>query len=336
MKAMLLEKQAPVETRPLHLMELPDPEPSEGQVRIRISVCGVCRTDLHEAIGELPMHKSPVIVGHQIVGRIDRLGPGAGSRVREGQRVGLPWLHRTCGQCENCRKGLENLCENALFTGYDVDGGYAEYVVAPEDFVLPLPDDYPDEQAAPLLCAGIIGYRALKLAGAREAETLGLIGFGASAHIAVQVARHWGARVFVFSRTESHRRLALSLGAEWAGTIDEKPPAALEAAVMFAPAGKLVPPALRLLAPGGTLALAGIYMDEIPALDYEQDLFMERVLRSVTAATREDAREMLELAPQVPVRSEVTMFDLSEANEALLRLYRSELDGVGVLRIGNV
>jgi propanol-preferring alcohol dehydrogenase len=333
MQAMILEQPAPVESNPLIPREIPDPEPGVGELRIRISHCGLCRTDLHQVEGELPLKDPPVIPGHQIVGRVDRLGEGAGRRFRPGERVGLPWLHSTCGRCPSCLAGSENLCRAARFTGYDRRGGYAQYVVAPEDFTLRLPEGFDDAHAAPLLCAGIIGYRALRLSGVRPGETLGLYGFGASAHVCIQIALFWQCRVIVVTRTEAHRRLALRLGARWAGGAEERLPELLDRAIIFAPAGALVPHALEALNRGGTVALAGIYMDRIPPLDYERHLYLERVLRSVTAATRMDAQELLDLAGRIPIATEIDEIELADANRGLQRLKQSALHGAGVLRI---
>jgi propanol-preferring alcohol dehydrogenase len=307
--------------RPLRRAELPDPEPAPGQLLIRVHACGVCRTDLHIADGELSKPKLPLVLGHQIVGTL----------VDGGGRVGVPWLAWTCGECRYCRSGRENLCERARFTGYDVDGGYAELAVADGRFCLPLPDGYTDTQAAPLLCAGLIGYRALRLAG--DAERIGLYGFGAAAHIVAQVARHQGRRVFALTRPgdDEAQSLALALGAEWAGDTEAGPPEELDAALIFAPAGELVPVALRALAPGGTVVCAGIHMSDIPAFPYEL-LWHERAVRSVANLTRQDGDEFLALAPQVPVRTEVEVFPLEQANEALDRLRAGRVRGAAVLR----
>src|ERR671933_850892 len=284
--------------------ELAAPEPGAGEVLLEVSCCGVCRTDLHVVDGELTEPKLPLVPGHQIVGRV--VGSG-GERYAEGDRVGVPWLGWTCGECRYCRSGRENLCDRARCTGYDIDGGYAEYAVADERFAFAIPGDYPDSQAAPLLCAGLIGHRALAMTG--DAERLGLYGFGAAAHIACQVARHEGRRVFAFVRAgdEAARRFALELGAEWAGDSLEAPPEELDAAIIFAPAGELVPAALRAVAKGGTIVCAGIHMSDIPSLPYEL-LWGERVLRSVANLTRADGHRFLELAPEVPVRTTVTTY----------------------------
>jgi propanol-preferring alcohol dehydrogenase len=305
---------------PLELRDLPVPEPGPGQVLLRVLACGVCRTDLHVVDGELPHPKLPLVVGHQIVGETE-----------DGRRLGVPWLGSTDGTCRYCTSGRENLCDGARFTGYDLDGGYAEYAVADERFCFPIPDGYPDVQAAPLLCAGLIGWRSLRFAG--DAERLGLYGFGASAHIVAQVARHEGRRLFGFVRRgdEAARAFALELGCEWAGWSDERPPEELDAAVVFAPVGELVPAALSALAKGGIVVCAGIHMSDIPSFPYEL-LWEERVLRSVANLTRRDGEEFLALAPRIPVRTEIEEFSLEDANEALARLRRGAVRGAAVLR----
>jgi alcohol dehydrogenase, propanol-preferring len=317
MRAMLLDEPG----RPLRAAEVPEPEAGPGQLLIRVHACGVCRTDLHLRDGEIPAGHLPLVLGHQIVGTDDG-----------GRRVGVPWLAWTDGTCAYCRSGRENLCERARFTGSDVDGGYAEYAVADERFCFPLPDGLPDDQLAPLLCAGLIGYRSLRFAG--DAERLGLYGFGASAHIICQVAVHQGRRVFAFTRPEDTgaQALARSLGAEWAGDSLAPGPEPLDAAIIFAPAGALVPAALRATAPGGTVVCAGIHMSDIPSFPYA-DLWHERVLRSVANLTRRDAEEFLALAPQVPVRTTVQRFALEDAEEALVRLRDGRIEGAAVLEI---
>jgi propanol-preferring alcohol dehydrogenase len=331
MRALILEHARPVEENPLREADLPIPTPGLGEVRIRVRACGLCHTDLHTVEGDLPAHKSPVVPGHQIVGVVDALG-SAVTTHKEGDRVGVPWLHSTDGTCEFCRCGLENLCPNARFTGYDADGGYAEYAVAPADFCYPIPAIFSDENAAPLLCAGIIGYRSYRLTAVRPGENLGLYGFGASAHLVIQFARHQKCNVFVFTRNEAHRELARELGAIWTGRAEDTPPEPLHAAIIFAPAGSLVPEALRVLRKAGRLALAGITMSQIPALDYSL-LYHEKVVRSVTNSTRQDAREFLALAGEVPLKTEVQIFDLSQANRALQALKKSAIRGAGVLRV---
>jgi propanol-preferring alcohol dehydrogenase len=313
---------------PLREAELTDPEAGPGQVLIAVDACGVCRTDLHVVDGELPEPKLPLVPGHQVVGRVVE----GGERFRAGDRVGVPWLGWTCGECRYCRTGRENLCDRARFTGYQLDGGYAELVTADERFCFPVPEGYEDLQAAPLLCAGLIGYRALRLSG--DAERLGLYGFGASAHIVVQVARHQGRRVFAFTRAgdEEAQAFARGLGAEWAGSALGPAPEELDAAIIFAPAGELVPAALAATAKGGTVVCAGIHMSDIPSFPYEL-LWGERVLRSVANLTRHDGEEFMGLAPRVPVRTEVEAFPLTEANEALARLRAGEVRGAAVLRV---
>ena len=325
MLAMVLEGPQ----RPLQLNPLPDPGPGPGQVLIRVAACGVCRTDLHVVDGELPGPKLPLVIGHQIVGRVARAGEGA-ERFQPGQRIGVPWLGWTDGDCRFCRRGLENLCRNALFTGYQIDGGYAEYAVADQHFCFPLPAAYPDLQVAPLLCAGLIGYRSLVMAG--DAARLGLYGFGASAHIVAQVARHRGQEVFAFTSpgdTET-QRFALALGAAWAGDSTALPPEELDAAIIFAPVGPLVPTALRALAPAGVVVCAGIHMSDIPSFPYEL-LWQERQLRSVANLTRRDGEEFLSLAPQVPVQTEVQSYPLESANQALEDLRRGRFRGAAVI-----
>ena len=333
MKAMLLRKIRPAEERPLELVDLPTPEPGPGEVRLAVRVCGVCRTDLHTVEGDLPLPKLPLVPGHQVVGVVEARGEGA-TRFGEGQRVGVPWLHRTCGECEFCQRGLENLCEDAQFTGLHVDGGYAEAMVVPQDFAYPIPEGFSDVGAAPLLCAGIIGYRALRLSEVQPGQRLGLYGFGGSAHVTIQVARHWGCEVYVFTRSKGHQRLARELGAVWVGRAEDTPPAKVHSSIIFAPAGPLVPEALRVLERGGTLLLAGVTMTPIPELDYDRLLYWERTVRSVANFTRQDAEELLQVAAEIPIRTTVQTFPLEEANEALLALKRSEIDGTAVLVVG--
>ncbi len=324
---MVLERQR----QPLRLAQLPDPRPAAGQVLISVSACGVCRTDLHIVDGELTEPKLPLVPGHQIVGEVVEAGEGA-ERFTVGQRVGVPWLGWTCGKCRYCRSGRENLCDRARFTGYDVDGGYAELAVADERFCFPLPADYPDEQAAPLLCAGLIGYRALRLLG--DAERIGFYGFGASAHILCQVAVHQGRRVFAFTRSgdEEGQAFARELGAEWASSSEQAPPEELEGAIVFAPLGSLMTTALRASAKGARIVSAGIHMSDIPSFPYEQ-LWGERTLGSVANLTRRDGEEFLALAPRVPVRTEVEVRSLEEANEAIDSIRDGSLRGAAVLQV---
>ena len=319
--------------RPLRLSAsaTPPPEPGPGQVLVAVKTCGVCRTDLHVLDGELPHPKLPLVLGHEIVGTVERVGAGV-DRFTGGQRVGVPWLGWTCGECRYCRAGRENLCDGARFTGYLIDGGYAEYTIADARFCFPIPDGYDDLGAAPLLCAGLIGYRALVAAG--DAERLGLYGFGAAAHIVAQVARHQGRRVFAFTRPgdDQAQQFARRLGAAWAGASDAQAPEPLDAAIIFAPVGALVPAALRAVAKGGTVVCAGIHMSDIPSLPYER-LWEERVLRSVANLTRRDGAEFLALAPRVPVRTEVEAYPLERANEALEKLRAGTVRGAAVLQV---
>jgi propanol-preferring alcohol dehydrogenase len=327
MRAMVLDRPR----EPLRLAELPDPEPAPGQLLLDVSACGVCRTDLHIVDGELSEPKLPLVLGHQIVGTVAGAGEGA-TRFSEGERVGVPWLGWTCGECRYCRGGRENLCDKARFTGYDIDGGYAERAVADERFCFPIPEGYPDEQAAPLLCAGLIGYRAMRLVG--EAERIGFYGFGASAHILCQLAVHEGRRVFVFTREgdEEGQGFARRLGAEWAGGSSEAPPEPLDGAIVFAPVGPLMTEALRVSAKGARIISAGIHMSDIPSFPYEW-LWGERVLGSVANLTRRDGEEFLALAPKVPVRTEVDVFALEQADAAIDSIRSGSLRGAAVLRI---
>jgi len=312
-------------------LDLPAPVPGPGEVRLRVETCGVCRTDLHIIEGDLPLPKLPLVPGHQIVGIVDRVGEGV-TRFRIGDRLGIPWLFSTCGQCAFCVRDQENLCDLGRFTGYHEDGGYAEFAVVAEAFAHPLPDGFSPAQAAPLLCAGVIGFRALRLSTIRPGERLGLYGFGGSAHIAIQVAVHWGCEVYVFTRSEAHRALARQLGAHWTGRAEDDPPGRLDSAVIFAPVGRLVPEALRTLAKGGTVALAGIAMSPIPELDYAL-LHDERAIVSVANSTRQDVIDLLKLASDIPIRIEVQTFPLDQANRALLLLKQSRLRAASVLTV---
>jgi propanol-preferring alcohol dehydrogenase len=328
MQAMLFEKVG----QPLRLAEVPIPQPGAGQVRLRVHACAVCRTDLHILDGELGQPKLPLVLGHEIVGTIVQAGEGANA-FTAGQRVGVPWLGWTDGTCRYCQRGQENLCTVAKFTGYTLDGGYAEYTVADQRYCFPLPEGYPDLQAAPLLCAGLIGYRTYRLAGP-HAERLGIYGFGAAAHIIAQVAVHQGRQVYAFSKPGDvdAQQFALSLGAVWAGGSDELPPVELDAALIFAPVGALIPAALRATARGGVVVSGGIHMSDIPAFPYSL-LWEERIVRSVANLTRQDGEEFLALAPQVPVHTSVTPFPLEQANEALQALRQGALQGAAVLHI---
>ena len=325
MRALLLK--AP--RTPLQQTDLPVPVPGAGQILIQIRACGVCRTDLHVVDGELPDPKRPLVPGHEVVGVVAELGAGV-TRFAPGDRVGVPWLGQTCGVCVYCRSGRENLCDRPRFTGYTLDGGYAEYMAADERFVFPIPAGYSDVEAAPLLCAGLIGYRSLVQAG--DTERLGLYGFGAAAHIIIQVARHQGRRVFVFTRPGDRegQDFARALGAVWAGSSEEMPPEVLDGAILFAPVGALVPAALKAVAKGGVVVCAGIHMSDIPSFPYRL-LWGERVVRSVANLTRRDGEEFLALAPNIPVRTTVEAFSLGEANEALRRLRSGEIHGAAVL-----
>ncbi|GAB4383704.1 MAG: zinc-dependent alcohol dehydrogenase family protein [Elainellaceae cyanobacterium] len=325
MRAMVLD--AP--QHPLHLIDLPKPNPNPDQVLLRVHACGVCRTDLHIVDGELTEPKLPLVPGHQIVGTVEAMGDRVTS-FRVGDRVGVPWLGHTCNHCRYCETGRENLCDNAEFTGYQINGGYAEYTVADAQFCFPISSDYPDLQAAPLLCAGLIGYRSLRMTEA--AKRLGLYGFGAAAHIMIQVARYQGREVYAFTRSgdKAGQQFARKLGAIWAGGSDEMPPQPLDAVIIFAPVGALVPAALRATAKGGIVVCAGIHMSDIPSFPYEI-LWGERVLRSVANLTRQDGIEFLELAPQVPIQTHVEAFPLEKANEALNALRSGKIQGAAVL-----
>jgi propanol-preferring alcohol dehydrogenase len=341
MQAWLLHKPALVETSPLSLSEVPVPVPQQDEVLVRVTACGICRTDLHVVEGELPPKKTPVIPGHQVVGVIEALGPDA-ARQKVGTRVGIPWLYKTCGRCFYCCSGRENLCDFPEFTGYTRDGGFAEFIVAHQDFVYPLPQSFGDLQAAPLLCAGIIGFRSLRLTGIQPRHklgvpnlnglNLGIYGFGAAGHVCIQVAKHWGAKVFVCTREEKHRALAAELGAVWTGGTIEEPPEKLDASIIFAPAGELVPPALQALRKGGTLVLGGIYMTPIPSFEYSL-LYRERSIRSVANNTREDGHDFLRVAAEIPIHTEVQIFPFSYANRALNALKHDGVRGAAVLKL---
>ncbi len=331
---MLLDTPAPIETHPLRLGEVPAPEPAADEVRVKVHACGVCRTDLHVVEGDLEVKRSPIIPGHQVVGVVDALGSGVSDR-RLGERVGVAWLHRTCGCCSFCASHRENLCDSPEFTGWTVQGGFAEHVVAPARFTYPLPDGFSDLQAAPLLCAGIIGYRCLQKTGIEDwaGARLGLYGFGAAGHVAIQIARARGAEVYVCTRDrDQHQALAAELGATWIGGTVDKPPVPLDASIIFAPAGEIVPPALSHLDKGGTLVLGGIHMSPIPELPYAL-LYHERVIRSVANNTREDGHAFMKEAAAIPVRTHVETFRLEEANVALDRLQHDAIRGAAVLTV---
>lgn len=335
MNACTLSNPAPVETRPLTITDVPKPTAADGEVLIKINACGICRTDLHVVEGELPVRRSPVIPGHQIVGTIEDIGEGV-SEFSKGDRVGVAWLNLTCGKCRFCLSGRENLCEFAEFTGWTRDGGYAEYVAAPANFVYHLPENFSDLHAAPLLCAGIIGYRALKLTNINswQGSRLGIYGFGAAGHICIQIARFRGADVYVATRDrERHQKLAEELGAAWVGDTFDIPPVALDAAIIFAPAGEIVPVALKAIDRGGTLVLGGIHMSPIPQIEYSL-IYGERVVRSVMNNTRADGIEFLKEAAAIPITTSIQTFSLDDANDALIALKNDAIRGAAVLQIG--
>jgi len=332
MKAMVLDAIGPAENSPLTLRDVPAPSPGRGQVRLAVRCCGVCRTDLHVVEGDLPQQKLPVIPGHQIVGVVDQVGEGC-SRLRLGQRVGVAWLRHTCGQCRFCLAGRENLCESQRFTGYHADGGFAEHAVIDEEYAYEIPNVFEDVQAAPLLCAGIVGYRALKRAAVPDGGRLAIYGFGSSAHVIMQIALHRGCEVYVVSRGANHRRLAKEMGARWVGENAEDLPVKADSAILFAPVGTLVAPALEHLEKGGTLSIAGIYLTPIPELDYEKHVFYERDIRSVTANTRDDGRELLAAAAEIPIRPHTIRYPLEKANQARQDLKADNLQGTAVLTI---
>lgn len=332
MRCWIVDRTGSIATHPLLQVERPDPEPGPGQVLVRVCVCGVCRTDLHLAEGDLPPRRHGVVPGHEVVGRVERLGEGAG-RFRVGDRIGVAWLGSTCSRCRFCVRGDENLCLYPTFTGWDEDGGYAELVVVREDFAYTVPDGFDDEHVAPLLCAGIIGYRALKLSNPRPEGSVAIYGFGGSAHLAAQVALHLGAEVHVRTRSATARELAAALGVTTVGDSPDPLPSPADSAILFAPVGDLVPVAMAQLDRGGTLAVAGIYLSEIPPLDYQRHLFYERRLISVTANTRKDGQEFLELAAQIPIDVTVTPYEFSEAQRALEDLSAGRMRGAGALRV---
>lgn len=330
MKALRLSKPKTIENAPLDVTELPRPEPGPGQLLVKVSACGMCHTDLHTVEGDITPPTLPITPGHQVVGVIEELGEGVSGWER-GERTGVPWLHRACRSCQFCTRGEENLCEQAEFTGFHIDGGYCEYMLADAAYALRLPENIEDEAAAPLLCAGIIGYRSLHKANLQAGETLGLVGFGASAHLAIQVALHWGCTVFVFTRSAGHRELARDLGAAWVGSAEDQAPKALDRAILFAPSGALVPIVLEKLRPGGTLAINAIHLSPIPEMPYRL-IYGERTMRSVTNATYEDGVEFLQLAAEIPLNTFTQSYSLDQANQALLDLKHSRIDGAGVLK----
>lgn len=331
MRAMRLHKQMPIEQTPLQLEEVGRPVPDNQELLVRVNVCGICHTDLHTVEGDITPPELPITPGHQVVGEVIEMGEAVdGWSV--GDRIGIPWLFSADGTCEFCGRGEENLCPNAEFTGFDRDGGYAEFMLANPDYALKIPNGIGDTDAAPLLCAGIIGYRSLHQAELQPGDRLGLVGFGASAHLAIQVALHWDCEVYVFTRSEGHRRLARELGARWAGAVEDDQPESLDCAVIFAPAGHLVPKVLAKLRPAGTLAINAIYMSPIPEIPYDL-IYEERTLRSVTNSTHEDGVEFLDLAEKIPVRAKTVEYALEDANQALIDLKKSDIDGAGVLQI---
>jgi propanol-preferring alcohol dehydrogenase len=339
MKAILIRQQRPIEESALTPEEVPTPSVTPGTILLRVSACGVCHTDLHIAEGDLPLVKTPVIPGHQIVGRVEAVGAGVetgpgGGALSVGERVGVPWLSTTCGKCRYCLTDRQNLCDSIQFTGYHIDGGFAGYVTVPEVSVYRLPENFSDATAAPLLCAGIVGYRAVRLSGTGSGMRLGMVGFGASAHVNIQVARYLGAEVYVFSRNAGHRKHAEDLGASWTGTLEMVPPHLLDAVISFAPAGEIVPRCLALLNKGGKLLLAGVFVSPVAQFEYGL-LYHERTLMSVANSTRSDAEDFLDLAGKIPVKTEVTLFDLKDAQRALVALKRSSLRGAAVIVPGS-
>ena len=330
MRAMLLSAQAPTESRPLRMVELPVPTPRPDELLVRVSACGLCRTDLHVIEGDLKPQLLPLIPGHQVVGTVQARGADC-TAVSLGSRVGIAWLRQTCETCPLCSAGKENLCEESRYTGYHAHGGFADYAVVPERYCYRIPETFSDAEAAPLLCAGVIGYRALKRSEIKPGQKLALYGFGSSAHITIQIARHWGCEVFVATRGEKHRELARKLGATWVGDSRETLPTTVDSAVIFAPVGDLVPVALRSLNKGGTVSLAGIYMSAIPPMDYQSCLFHEKNLRSVEANTRDDGRELFSEAAVIPIRPQTQTFRLEEANQALIELKADNVQGTAVL-----
>jgi propanol-preferring alcohol dehydrogenase len=328
---MQLRRPAGIDTAPLVAAKINPPQPGPGQVRLKISVCGVCHTDLHLVEGDLTLPHLPTIPGHQVVGRVDALGKGV-TQHQMGDRLGVPWLYQSCGQCRYCRADKENLCEQIRFTGLHADGGFAEYMVVDQQFAYPIPTAFSDAAAAPLLCAGVVGYRSLRLSRVQPGQRLGLYGFGASAHLMLQVAVHWGCQVFVFTRSQQHRVLARRLGAVWAGGAEDDPGVAMDSSIIFAPAGWLVPLALKRLDKGGVLALGGIHMSPIPEMPYDL-LWHERTVQSVANSTRQDVLDFLQVAAEIQVKTELELFALEQANEALLRLKQGQINGAAVLQI---
>lgn len=331
MKAMILKNQESIDNHPLKLVDLPVPEPEGSEIRLKINVCGVCRTDLHIVEGELPAHKMPVIIGHQIVGRVDKLGENA-KKYKLGDRLGIPWLYKTCGKCKYCKSGRENLCDNPMFTGYDADGGFAEYTVVEEEFAYPLPENYDDREVAPLLCAGVIGYQAFKATGLKNSGKIGLFGFGSSAHILLQVCIHLGIDVYVVSRTEKELQLAKKLGAKWTGKIDDDMGTLLDAVIVFAPSGELLAEALKKIDKGGIVVSAGIYTTPLPGFDYSY-IYPEKTLTSVAHTTRQNVKEFLNLAKKFKIKTKINEYRIEDANQALMNIKYSRVSGSSVLVI---
>ena len=332
MKAMIVKEQCSIEDSPLELVNQPKPKPDKGQLLVKVKVCGICRTDLHIAEGDLPIKKSGIIPGHQIVGEVAEVGPSV-KKYKEGDRIGISWLNEACGRCHYCKQKKENLCEFSKHTGWNINGGFAEYCVVPEDFAYSLPNGFSDEEAAPLLCGGIMGYRALKRTEIQPGQRLGFFGFGAAAHIALQIAKFWRCEIYVVTRSPQHQRMALEMGAYWVGDTGNKFPTKLDAAIIFGPEGKLIPVAMENLDRGGTLVLSGIHVSEIPQLKYQDHLFHEKTIRTVTSNTRADGVELLDLADLIPLRPQVQVFDFADANKALETLKNKGIQGGGVLRI---
>ncbi|MFQ5602126.1 MAG: zinc-dependent alcohol dehydrogenase family protein [bacterium] len=333
MKAQILTNPEPIESNPLTFTEVSIPEIAANEILIKVLVCGVCHTDLHVAEGELSPKHPKIIPGHQIVGTVEKYGKDV-NRFKAGDRVGVTWLNATCQKCEYCRTERENLCDQALFTGYDRSGGFAEFTCIQADYAHAVPPDLPAEQTAPLLCAGVIGYRALQLSRIQPGQRLGLYGFGASAHVAIQIARYWGCEVYVFTRSAAHREHAMELGAKWTGLSQDTPPETMHSSILFAPAGKLVPEALRVLCKGGVLAINAVHMSPIPALPYDL-IYHERIIQSVANCTRADAVELLKLAVEIPIKTEVEVYEFEQANLVLNRLKRAEIRGAAVLKISD-
>ena len=331
MKAIVLEKQQYLEENPLRLKDVPTPEPKDDEIRININICGACRTDLHIVEGELPAHKMPVIIGHQIVGRVDKLGKSV-SKWKLGDRVGVPWLYKTCGKCKYCKSGKENLCDNAMFTGYDANGGFAQYTVISQDFAYQLPENYSDLEVAPLLCAGVIGYQAFQATGLKNEGRLGLFGFGSSAHIVIQVAIHLGLEVYVVSRTQKELDLAKNLGAKWMGHINDDMGTVLDAGIVFAPSGELLVQSLEKLDKGGRIVSAGIYTTPLPGFDYSL-IYPEKCLTSIAHTTRQNVSSFLKVASEFKIKTQINKYDLKDAQLALLNIKNSKISGSTVLII---